>query len=262
MNATSAQERSRSKPPVDGAVALVTGSGRDRVGRRIALRLAERGYRLVLHANASIDEAREVAEQLTGQGHVAIALAADLREETAVAEMVDAAVQRFGRIDALVNTAAVWIRKPLEAVTAADVRLHFEINALGTFLSCQKVGLTMTGQPTGGAIVNLGDWATVRPYTDYAAYFPSKGAVEALTRSMAVELAARNPRVRVNAVLPGPVMLPIEMPADERAASIAGTLVEREGSPDHVADAVVFLLENDFVTGVCLPVDGGRTLKS
>jgi len=262
LNTSSAPEDSRSAPPNDGAVALVTGSGRDRVGRRIALRLAERGYRLVLHANSSIDEAREVAERLTGEGHEAIALAADLREEDAVAEMVDAGVRRFGRIDALVNSAAVWIRKPLEAVAAADVRLHFEVNALGTFLCCQRVGLLMADQSNGGAIVNLGDWATARPYADYAAYFPSKGAVEAITRSMAVELAARNPKVRVNAVLPGPVMLPDDMPADERAASIAGTLVEREGSPDHVADAVVFLLENDFVTGVCLPVDGGRTLKS
>ena len=108
-------------------------------------------------------------------------------------------------------------------------------------------------------IINLGDWATVRPYLDYAGYFPSKGAIPTLTRNLAVELAHRNPRVRVNAVLPGPVMLPPDLPADERERVIRGTLVKREGSPQNVADAVVFLAENDFVTGVCLPVDGGTS---
>jgi pteridine reductase len=77
---------------------------------------------------------------------------------------------------------------------------------------------------------------------------------------LAVELAARNPRVRVNALLPGPVMLPAELSEEERAAAIAGTLVKREGTPQHIAVAAVFLAENDFITGVCLPVDGGRTL--
>jgi pteridine reductase len=119
----------------------------------------------------------------------------------------------------------------------------------------------MTNQPTGGAIVNIGDWATARPYLNYSAYFPSKGAIPTLTRDFAVELASRNPRVRVNAVLPGPVMLPPDLPEAERQAAIAGTLVRREGTPQHVADAVLFLLENDFITGVCLPVDGGRTIS-
>jgi pteridine reductase len=106
----------------------------------------------------------------------------------------------------------------------------------------------------------MGDWAIARPYPNYAAYFPSKGAIPALTRSLAVEFAGRNPRIRVNCVMPGPVMLPPDLEPAERAKAIAGTLVKREGSPEHVAHAVLFLLENDFVTGVCLPVDGGRTI--
>jgi len=118
----------------------------------------------------------------------------------------------------------------------------------------------MIPQPSGGVLVNLGDWAVARPYRDYAAYFPSKGAVVALTRSLAVELASRNPRIRVNAVQPGPVMLPPDLDEEERRAAIAGTLVQRAGSPQNVADAVVALIENDYITGVCLPVDGGRSL--
>jgi pteridine reductase len=160
----------------------------------------------------------------------------------------------------LVNCAAVWQRKRLEDVTAADVRLHFDVNALGTFLCAQQAGLAMVAQPEGGVIVNVGDWAEVRPYLDYAAYFPSKGAVTALTRSLAVELGTRNPNVRVNCVLPGPVMLPPELTADEKRDAIRGTLVKREGSPQSVARAVLSFVDNDFITGVCLPVDGGRTV--
>lgn len=241
-------------------VALVTGAGAPRVGRAIAVALAARGYRLVVHAHRSIEAARKLAEQFTAAGTEALAVAADLAQEAEVESLVAAALDRFGRIDVLVNAAAIWDRKPLEAVTAADVTRHFEANTLATFLLARRVGLVMVAQPTGGAIVNLGDWAIVRPYLNYAAYFPSKGAIPTLTRTLAVELASRNPRVRVNAVLPGPVMLPPDLPAEERAAAIAGTLVKREGTPEHVADAVLFLVMNDFITGVCLPVDGGRSV--
>jgi len=108
--------------------------------------------------------------------------------------------------------------------------------------------------------VNVGDWADARPYLDYAAYFPSKAAIPGLTRTFAVELGTRNPNVRVNAVLPGPVMLPPEMSAAEKAEVVAATLVKREGLPEHVVRAVLHFIDNDFVTGACLPVDGGRSI--
>lgn len=243
----------------DPRVALVTGGAR-RVGLAIVRLLARRGYHLAIHANTSIDKAEQLAGELQASGTAAISVAAELRHESAVRAMIDQVNSHFGRIDALVNSAAIWKSKPLERVTADDVREHFEINALGTFLCCQHAGLVMASQPSGGAIVNLGDWSVIRPYLDYAAYFPSKGAIPTLTRNFAVELARRNPQVRVNAVLPGPVMLPADMPEAERRAVIQGTLVQREGRPENVADAVAFLLENDFVTGVCLPVDGGRSV--
>ncbi len=160
----------------------------------------------------------------------------------------------------LVNAAAIWRRTPLEQATADDVRAHFDANVLGTFLCCQRVGLAMTAQAEGGTIINLGDWAEARPYLNYAAYFASKGAVSAMTRSMAVELAARNPRVRVNCILPGPVMIPRSSRPRSEQAAIAGTLVKREGSPANITLAVLHFVDNDFVTGVCLPVDGGRTV--
>ena len=242
-------------------VALVTGAAK-RVGRVVAQQLAAHGYRMVLHANTSLAEAETFAKELTQSGTEAIALAAELRDPAAIERMTRSAQDHFGRIDALVNCAAIWKSKTLEQTTADDVREHFEVNTLGTFLCCQQVGLRMCEQPEGGAIVNLADWAIERPYVDYAAYFASKGAIPTITRTFAVELAKRNPRVRVNAILPGPVLLPVNMSAEEREAVINATLVRREGTPGNIAHTVRFLLENDFVTGVCLPVDGGRTVFS
>ena len=243
-------------------VALVTGSGKRRVGWTVAAALAERGYAIAVHYRTSTIEAEQVVEEFRSRGTEAEAFGADLSDEQAVRSLVQQALERFGRIDVLVNAAATWRLKRLEEVTAADVRGFLEANTLGTFLCCQHVGLAMVKQPEGGSIINFGDWAVTRPYTGYAAYFPSKGAIPALTRCFAVELGTRNPKVRVNCIEPGPVMLPHDLPADEREAAIQATLVKREGSPHNIAQAVLHFIDNDFVTGVCLPVDGGRSVYS
>jgi pteridine reductase len=241
-------------------VALVTGSGKRRVGWHVAEALAGRGYSLAVHYRSSAAEAQVAVAHLRARGVEAEAFASDLTDEQAVAAMMAAVLGRFGRLDVLVNTAAIWSPKRLEDVTAADVRRNFETNTLGTFLCSQRAGLAMARQPEGGLIVTFGDWAEVRPYLNFAHYFPSKGAIPTLTRALAVELGTRNPNVRVNCILPGPVMLPPDLPEDEKRAAIAATLVKRAGTPQHVARTVLYFLDNDFVTGVCLPVDGGRTV--
>ncbi len=243
-------------------VALVTGSGKRRVGSHVAEALAERGYAIAVHYRSSSAEADESIDRLRTLGVEAEKYQADLSDERTVEQLVDAVVHRFERLDVLVNCAAVWQSKPLEEATAADVRRHFETNVLATFLCSQHAGLAMVRQAEGGSIVTIGDWAEVRPYRNYAAYFASKGAIPALTRCLAVELGTRNPRVRVNCILPGPVMLPPDLPPQERQEAIDATLVKREGSPRNVAQAVLALVENDFITGVCLPVDGGRSVYS
>ena len=237
-------------------VALVTG-GAVRVGLAIVRELAGRGYRVAIHANTSLDRAQQLVRELGDAGQEAAAFGADLRDEHATRAMIDRAHRHFGRLDAVVNNSAIWSPTPLETVSADDVRRFVDVNTVGMFVCCQQAGLIMSGRPAGGAIVNVGDWASARPYPDYSAYFVSKGAVPTLTRMFAVELA---PRVRVNAVLPGPVLMPESVSAAEQQRAIDGTLVGRVGRPENVAHAVAFLLENDFVTGVCLPVDGGRTL--
>jgi pteridine reductase len=241
-------------------VALITGSGKRRVGNAIAEALAARAYEIALHYNRSADEARQTVSQLKKLGVRAEAFQADISQEVEVDRLFSQVQKNFGRLDVLVTAAAIWESKPLEEVTADDVRRHFEINALGTFLCCQRAGKIMAGQTEGGVIVTIGDWAIARPYPNYAAYFPSKGAIPTLTRTFAVELARRNPAVRVNCILPGPVMLPEDLAEHEVKGAIAGTLLKRAGRPENIAQTVVFLVENDYITGVCLPVDGGRSI--
>jgi pteridine reductase len=241
-------------------VALVTGSGKRRVGWHVADALAARGYALVLHYRTAATEATAAVAEFAARGVEAIAVQADVADEASVKNLLARTLERFGRLDVLVTAASTWTRKRLEDLTAADVRAAFDANTLGTFLCCQHAGLAMVAQPEGGSIVTIGDWAIERPYLHYAAYFASKGAIPTLTRTFAVELAARNPRVRVNCVMPGPVMLPAELPEAERKAAVAATLVQREGSPKNIAQAVLAFIDNDFVTGACLAVDGGRTV--
>ncbi len=241
-------------------VALVTGAGKRRVGSYVAEALAKRGYSLAIHYRSSAAEAHETVAHFNNQGVQAVAIHADLTDEKAVHALIQQTQEHFGRLDVLVNCAASWKSKRLEDVTADDVRHYFETNTVGTFLCTQQAGLVMAKQKEGGCIVTVGDWATERPYLNYSAYFPSKGAIPTLTRVMAVELGTRNPAVRVNCILPGPVMLPPDLPEAEKQQAIQATLVKREGQPENIAQAVLFFIDNDFVTGTCLPVDGGRSI--
>jgi pteridine reductase len=241
-------------------VALVTGSGKQRIGWHVAQALAERGYRLALHYRSSVSEGTEALASLRARGVDAIGWQADVTSEDAVHKMVDGTALHFGRLDVLVCCAAIWQQKRFEDVTAADVRRNFDVNTLGTFLCCQRAGLAMVKQPEGGCIVTIGDWAIERPYLNYSAYLTSKGTIPTLTRILAVELASRNPRVRVNCILPGPVMLPADLPPAEKKEAIDATLLKREGTPENIAQAVLALIDNDFLTGAALPVDGGRTI--
>ena len=241
-------------------LALVTGSGKKRVGFHVAEAFARAGYDIAVHYRSSARDAVDTAAHLKSLGVKAEPFRAELADEESVKRMITEILGSFGQIDVLVNAAAVWSPKKLEDVTAADVRENFEANTLGTFLTCQHVGLWMVAQRAGGSIVNIGDWADARPYPDYAAYFPSKAAIPGLTRTFAVELGKRNPKVRVNAVIPGPVMMAADAPPEAHEEAAAATLVGHAGRPENVAQAVMALVENDFITGACLPVDGGRTI--
>jgi len=257
MNNKTQQSDPGSRQPV----AIVTGSAAaGRLGNAIAWHLAEQNYRLVIHANQSALDAELCVNEMEKRQLQAISQVADLTDEAAVTRMFALVSEQYGQIDVLINCASIWERVGLWETTADDVRRHFEVNTLATFLCCQAAGKKMVDQKSGGVILNFGDWATIRPYRDYAAYFATKGSIETLTRDFAVELANRNPRIRVNALLPGPVTLPPDAPEEVQCDARATALLETQGTPAHIVHAVMFLLENDLVTGVCLPVDAGRSV--
>ena len=241
-------------------VAWITGSGAPRVGQVIAKFFAAKGFKIALHANSSMESASDCSLKMQQSGTEAFVLRGAVEDPDFAKASVHQIVQRFGRLDVLVNSAAVWDGKLLEDTTISDLKRQYEVNTLGTFLCSQAAGLQMVLQPTGGAIVLIGDWSVIRPYPGFAAYFAGKGAIETMARSFAVELATRNPAVRVNAILPGPVLL-AESISREKAETIrAESLLKKHGQPEHVAEAAYFLASQEFITGVCLPVDGGRSI--
>ena len=237
---------------LEGKRALVTGGAR-RIGRALSLDLAAAGARVAIHYNASEREAREV-EAACPSG---VALQADLSDAAAAEGLVREAHKRLGGLDILINNAAVWEAARLGEIDEAAWDRHLDLNAKGAFFCAQTAGLLMR-EAGEGVIVNITDWAAMRPYPAYLPYFAAKAALMSITAGLARALA---PEVRVNAVAPGAILLP-EGAGDGRAAQVAAaTPLGRLGGPAAVVGAVRFLIENDFVTGQILTVDGGRSLR-
>jgi pteridine reductase len=240
-----------------GRVALVTGAGK-RVGRAIAMALADRGATIAIHYRSSKTEAAEGVTAITSRRGQAEAFAADLTSVAAIEKMVAEVLNRFGRIDVLVNSASVFYRKPLEELTEEDWDINLDTNLKAPFFLCKFAGAAMRRQGAG-KIVNIGDWAGIRPYNNYLPYTVSKTGLIGLTRAMAKALA---PQVHVNLVALGPVMPPDDYDAAEIEKLKQATLTKTLGSPEEVARAVLYLCEGtDFTTGATLMLDGGRLLN-
>lgn len=236
-------------------VALVTG-GAKRVGKAIVCALAAQGCKMVVHYHTSDSAAEATVQMVQGAGHEAMAISADITQETEVDRMVTTALNRFGRIDILVNNAAVFFRTPIDTLTIEDWEQTLDVNLTGTFLCAQKIGLLMRAQGWGH-IINIADVAGQRPWADYIPYSVSKACVLTLTQGLAMELA---PEVMVNAVVPGPVLFQDDTPEAVRQREIDKTLVKRAGSPEEVAEVVAFVAASDYSTGSVFHVDGGRSL--
>jgi NAD(P)-dependent dehydrogenase (short-subunit alcohol dehydrogenase family) len=238
---------------IEGKVALVTG-GAKRLGRHIALALAERGVELVVHYKDSEREAQEVLAAAKRLGGKPVAVRGDLASPDDLARMVDTALAAFGRIEILVNSAAIFYRTPLPEVTLADWDRFVAVNLRAPFLLGQRVGLLMRERGQG-KIVNLADIGGMKIWAEHLPYSVAKAGLLALTRGLAKALA---PAVQVNAVALGTMLLPDgASPADETAA-LRRVPLGRLGTPEDVVRAVLYLLEADFVTGDTLVVDGGQ----
>ena len=238
-----------------GRVALVTGAGR-RVGRAIALALGARGMHVVVHYNDSSAGADETVRLITDAGGQAIAEEADLTEIGAAHDLVDRAVAWRGALAALVNSAAIMLRTPVGETTQADWDTMFAINVRAPYFLSQRAAPALAASQ--GAIVNIADLAAFESWPAYVPHGMTKAAVVQMTRAMASALA---PGVRVNAVAPGVVLLPEGWSAEGAEHLRSTTPLKRLGSPEDVAQAVVFLLEARYVTGEVIRVDGGRHIR-
>ena len=237
-----------------GRVALVTGAGR-RIGRAIALGLAGRGARLALHYHASRGGAEATAAEIAAAGGEAQLFQADLRAAGEPERLVAGVAGAFGGLDVLVNSAAVMQRTPIGSVSVADWDAMFALNLRAPFFAAQAAAAHMR---RGGAIVNIADLAAFETWPGYVPHGISKAGIVQMTRALARVLA---PAVRVNAVAPGAVLLPDDWDASAGARLEATTPLRRLGSPEDVVQAVLYLLDADYVTGEVLLVDGGRHVR-
>lgn len=238
-----------------GRNALVTGAG-IRLGRAIAFGLIRRGVNVAVHYFHSAPGARSTAVEGEAGGVKVALLEADVSDAVQAEALAGRASAALGGLDIVVNSAAIMERRPLAEVTPADWDRTMDLNLRGAFFVAKGAASVMAEK--GGAIVNMADIAAFERWKQYPAHCISKAGIVAMTELLAKTLA---PKIRVNAVAPGAVLLPEDWSAGARARVVGSTPLGRLGSPGDVVGAVLFLLEQEYVTGETLVVDGGRLLR-
>ena len=240
---------------INDSVVIITGAAA-RVGREIALALATRGSKIAFTYYAPDEPWQETWAEIESLGANCLAEQMEVRDAAQVQGFVRRVLERFGRIDVLINNAAVWLKSPFLQIQEADWDLALDVNLKGPFLCAQAVAPVMLRQ-NNGLILNITDLSAFQVWPGYAHHAASKAGLVALTKSLAVELA---PAVRVNAIAPGTVLLQPDTPAEKIQWAVEKSLLKRVGTPQDVAQLVIFLMENDFTTGAIYFVDGGRSL--
>ena len=236
-----------------GQVALVTGSAK-RLGRAVALRLAQEGADVVIHHRASAPEAQEVVRQIENLGRRAMAIAADLTRVADIRRLLDETAKNFARLDILVNSAANFLQTEFASTAEETWDASLDTNLKAPFF-CSQAAAPLLKQ-SHGVIVNFADLGGILAWPGYIPHCVSKGGVVTLTRCLAKELA---PVVRVNAIAPGTITMPGDPPEWE-ADYLQRAPLKRSGQPQDVTSAVLFLIQSTFMTGQVLILDGGRSL--
>ncbi len=233
-------------------VALVTG-GAKRIGEAICRALARSGYSIALHYSTSGIEADQTAKRIHKEGGVCATFACDLTDAHATEDLVPSVLEEFGRLDVLINSASIFEKSSLESGSLELWDRHFAVNLKAPYVLMRS----FARYAKEGSIINLLDTHIVRNKTTHAAYLLSKKALADLTKMAAVEFA---PRIRVNAVAPGIILPPVSQ-EDKYLDRLAKQIpLQRKGKVENIAHAVSFLLENDYVTGQVIYVDGGEHL--
>ncbi|HEY7058048.1 MAG TPA: SDR family NAD(P)-dependent oxidoreductase [Vicinamibacterales bacterium] len=242
-----------------GRAALITG-GR-RIGAVIARELARRGMDVALSYNRSHREADAAGEDVVAAGRRAHVVAADLSKPDQCRALVDGAAAAFGRLDVLINMASVYTQVAFDASDEHTWNSVLDVDLRASFL-CARAAVPHMRRAGGGRIVSFSDWLAVsgRPrYPGYLPYYVAKAGVKALTEALALEVAAD--QILVNAIAPGPILAPPGTSEKELQAVASATPLGRWGGEDSIVQAVLFLLDSDFVTGETIRVDGGRHVK-
>ena len=242
---------------INGKTALITG-GAHRVGKAITLGLAQKGANVVINFNTSAEPANQTAAEARSMGVDSLVVQCDVSSHDQVNGMVASAVEQFGGIDILVNSASWFQKTPFPMEDFSDWFKVIDILIHGS-MYCANALATMMKARGEGAIINIVDRSAWHPFHGFAAHSVGKAGLLAFTRQLAIELA---PEVKVNAVSPGPVLPPPDY-TDTQAERVAqGTLLKRWGTPKDVADAVLFLIESEYITGEVITVDGGEQIAS
>ena len=240
---------------LDGRVALVTGAG-TRVGRAIAVALGKAGMRVGVHYYGSEKGARQTVDEIVAAGSDARTLPGDLTDPATGPRIIEHMTKVFGSLDLLVNSAAVMLRTPVGEVLVEDWDAMFALNLRAPFFLSQSAARAMKDR--GGIIINIADLAAFESWRNYVPHAITKAGVVQMTRGLAHALA---PKIRVNAIAPGAVLLPEGYTAEQRDKLVSTTPLGRIGSPDDVAQAVIYLITADYVTGETIIVDGGRHVR-
>ncbi len=238
-------------------VALITGSA-IRVGRAIALELAQGGANIVVHYYHHAEKAERTVDELLALGVKAQAIQAHVARANEVEALFRQAEESLGPVDILVNNAAIFERAPFPELSESDWDEHMDINLKGVFLCCRAAARRMI-QRGRGKIINIADVFGSHPWPAYLPYCVSKAGVITLTQTLALALAKTN--IQVNAVGPGAILLPEDYSPAMRQEVIDRVPAGRLGAPDDIARTVRFLIEGpDYITGALVPVDGGASL--
>jgi pteridine reductase len=238
---------------LQGRVALVTGAGK-RLGRAVALRLAEEGADVIVHYGSSQKDAGEAVAEIERLGRRSIALRADVRKVAEIRELFRQVSERFGRLDILVNNAANFLPGRVEDTTEQIWDDTLDTNLKAVFFCAQAAAPLL--KASRGVIVNFADLGGILAWPGYISHCVSKAGVIMLTKCLAKALA---PEVRVNAIAPGTITMPGDAPELE-AEYIRRAPLRRTGTPDDICEAVLFLVRASFMTGQTLILDGGRTI--
>lgn len=242
---------------LSGTVVLVTGSAR-RLGRCIGLHVAQAGADVAVHCHRALEQAHETAASIRNAGRRCQIFSADLADPQQTRQLVDQVIESLGRIDVLVNNAAIFEADDPNQVDPALWQRVMHVNAIAPAILSAAAYNHLRQRRAMGKIVNICDIAAERPWGRYQAYCASKAALLALTRSMARAMA---PLVQVNAVSPGVADWAETIDPARRQAVLNRIPLGRAGRPEDVAAAVLFLLQDgDYITGEVIRVDGGRSI--